>query len=101
MRAIAAPTHAEHGVDVLPADELAVGEGDGAVQGVHQAGRVRQPHVEEAGLDQNQLVVLTEVQEACRQKHCSAAATSSTPLGSVAAEQSSQLIDDDVYCSDK
>ena len=59
--------HVEHDVEVLSADVLAVGEGDCAVHGADQAGRVRQPHVEEARLDQDQLVVLIQLQKTCRQ----------------------------------
>ena len=58
-------TDVEHDVEVLPADVLAVGEGDGAVHRTDEPRRVRQPHVEEARLDQDQLVVLTQLQETC------------------------------------
>ena len=49
---------------MLPADVLAVGEGDRAVYGADQAGGACQPHLEEARLDQDQLVVLIQLQEA-------------------------------------
>lgn len=56
-------THIVHGGELAAREGSAVPHGEAVLRG--QSRNVHEPHLEEAHLDQDQLVVLRQLQEAC------------------------------------
>ncbi|MPC36610.1 hypothetical protein E2C01_030074 [Portunus trituberculatus] len=65
LRSTEVLTHIEHDLHLCAGDVRAIAEGEGVVQGADHPTHMRQPHLQEANLDQNELVILGQLREPC------------------------------------